>query len=101
MKQMKTLFVVVGCLSFLVGCGPSPQAVCEENMVVTCERMWTCDAAAKIGSDVESCKSSAKGLCAIAVASSSYDLSKAEQCTKDTKAQSCEAYNAGKATSCN
>ena len=83
-----------------MACGPTPDAVCKAQMAAECDRMWTCDGSLKVGTDLNSCNSSSAALCALATAGGSYDLAKAEKCTSELKAQSCEAYKAGKPASC-
>ena len=95
MKKLTALLA----LTLLAACGPSPEQVCKDSVAADCERMWTCNSSVKVGNDVSSCSSSLGGLCALA-GSGNTDLTAAQKCTTDTKAQSCDEYKAGKAASC-
>lgn len=96
MKKLTALLA----FAFLAACGPSPEQVCKDSVAADCERMWTCGSSVKVGSDAASCSSSLGALCGLASGSSSTDLTAAQKCTADTKAQSCDAYKAGKPASC-
>jgi hypothetical protein len=96
-KKLCALFAFV----VVAGCGPSAESVCKDSTAATCERMYTCNAVVKVGSDAASCTSQLGALCSLAGASASYDLAAAQKCTADLKAQTCAQYNAGQPASCN
>jgi hypothetical protein len=95
--RLALLVVMFGALG---ACGPSPETVCKEQVAADCERMWTCGASVKIGSDAASCAAFGGGFCGLAVGASTYNVANAQTCTKELKAQSCDAYKAGKPASC-
>lgn len=97
-KTLMSPLVVLSVLG-LCACGPSPEQLCRDQATVDCERMWTCNSSVKVGSDVGTCKTQMDALCGLALGSK-VDASKAEKCTAEKKAQTCEQYNAGEPASC-
>jgi len=102
---MKKLVLAALSSVALSACGGlSPQAACENLVDPTCEKMWNCPGAVlKVGSDLASCKTQYKSLCALATSCNdgkTFDSSAASACPNDIKAQTCEQYASGEPTSC-
>lgn len=96
MKKLCALFALV----VAAGCGPSPESICRDGVAADCEKIYACNSPVKVGSDVASCTSQLGSFCALASGAAGSDLTAAQKCTADTKAQTCEQYNAGKPASC-
>ena len=97
-------FIVAAFSLFVVGCGVSPEQACKDDAPVTCEKMWTCNAAFKIGTDQASCTTQTQALCTLSAGGcqngKTYHADKALTCTDAKKAQTCEQYNAAPPPSC-
>jgi hypothetical protein len=95
------------CFVVAAACGSAavtPEQACRDDAPITCEKMWTCDAAVKIGNDQASCVTQTQSLCALAAGGCSdgktYSAAKAAECTSAKKAQSCDQYKAGEPPAC-
>ncbi|GEM_PF-3247306 len=103
---MRRVLTVIATFS-LLACGApalTPQTACEEQVDGTCDKMWNCpNAAIKIGSDLESCKTQYKALCSLLTPckdGTTFDASNAAACNPAIKAQSCDEYKAGPPSVC-
>ncbi|MCC6334915.1 MAG: hypothetical protein IT380_13140 [Myxococcales bacterium] len=104
MKKLVLAALSVALLA-LAGCGLSPQGFCEQRVDGECEKMWNCPGASglKIGSDLGSCKSQYKSLCALVSGCAdgkTFDAAAASSCITDRKAQTCEQAVMGEPASC-
>jgi hypothetical protein len=102
------LLPLFAALSLLVSAcgGITPQSACEQAVEPSCEKMWNCPGAGglKIGSDLASCKSSYKALCALSAGGcgdgKTFDATAAQACPGELRAQTCEQFAMGQPASC-
>jgi hypothetical protein len=99
--------LIAALFAALAACGPAavtPEQACRDDAPVSCEKMWTCDAAVKIGDDQASCVTQTQSLCALAAggcqSGKTYSSAKAAECTQAKKAQTCDQYKAGEPPAC-
>ena len=97
MKKRSASLVVLAAIAF-AACGDSSESICRARAAIDCERMYTCNTATKVGSDVAGCTTSLGALCALGAGTA--DVNAAQQCNVEKKAQTCEQYIAGQPASC-
>ncbi|MFZ5469633.1 MAG: hypothetical protein ACOZIN_09365 [Myxococcota bacterium] len=82
-------------------CGTSPVQACKDQGVAECKKMWSCDAAVKLGSDEASCITTYAGLCegfakeGKCEGGKTMDLGRVVACTADIEKASCDEYKSG------
>lgn len=103
MKKM-TLLIAGLSLMGLAACGSSPEEDCARSAAAECERMYTCDSSVKVGDDQADCVNDIEALCRAVIETrdgkpcegeQEYDSAAANRCVDETKALSCDDYNAG------